>query len=189
MKKGIYIVLALSLCLSMAACQGKQEINNVSSATTASSSPTPSQSSASVPEATSSAAAETSEAKKLNAKNVADQLKTKGLPIENVIEYTEETDVNSLLGRPNQYTSKVNFADKRAKQTDSKNPVGGSIEAFDNQTDARTRYDYVNAIVQKGGSMFAQYLYLNGTVLLRIDGSLTPSQAKEYQKAFAEIMK
>jgi hypothetical protein len=36
---------------------------------------------------------------------------------------TERTDANSLMGRPNQYTSKVNFADKRVEQSDSKNSV------------------------------------------------------------------
>ena len=58
-----------------------------------------------------------------------------------------------------------------------------------NESDAKSRYEYVNGIVKNGRSMFAQYLYLDGNVLLRIDGALTPSQAKEYHAAFNKIMK
>lgn len=184
MKKCLFGILALLLCLSMAACQGKQKISNVSSSeAVASSKSQPSQ----VSSASSTAPA--SKSNSLDAKGVADSLKSKGLPIENIIVYTEATDENKLLGRPNQYTSKVNFGDKRVKQTDSKNPVGGSVEVFANKSNAKARYDYVDAIVKKGGSMFSQYLYLTDNVLLRIDGTLTPSQAKEYEKAFNEIMK
>lgn len=185
MKKYLSGILAFLLCLSLAACQGKQEISNVSSGSATSGKSQFSQVSA----APTSSATPVSKPASLDAKGVVDSLKSKGLPIENIIVYTEANDENKLLGRPNQYTSKVNFADKRAAQTDSKNPVGGSVEAFVNESDAKARYDYVDAIVKKGGSMFSQYLYLTGNVLLRIDGALTPSQAKEYQKAFNEIMK
>jgi hypothetical protein len=185
MKEYVLGILALILCLSVTACQGKQEISNASSSQTSSASPSS--------QATSSILASSqqpeSKSRSLDAKGVADSLKSKGLPIENIIVYTEATDENKLLGRPHQYISKVNFADKRAEQPDSKNPVGGSVEVFNNEADAKTRYDYVDSIVKKGGSMFAQYLYLNDNVLLRIDGALTPSQAKEYQTAFSKIMK
>ncbi|HEY7092736.1 MAG TPA: hypothetical protein VH393_06135, partial [Ktedonobacterales bacterium] len=40
-------------------------------------------------------------------------LKTKGLPITDSFTYDGNTDLNKLLGRPNQYTGKVNFRDSR----------------------------------------------------------------------------
>jgi hypothetical protein len=185
MNRFIPILIATSLCVvTLAGCGEKQQMTNVPAAS--------SNSITSSSAASSSAAAVSSKApavKITDAKSVADALKADKLPISNVIVYTEKTDTNSLMGRPNQYTSKVNFADTRAKQSDSKNPVGGSIEVFNNESDAKTRYDYVNSIVKSGGSMFSQYLYLDGNILLRIDGALTSSQAKEYQTAFKEIMK
>lgn len=61
----------------------------------------------------------------LSAKDVIDKLKSAGLPIDNIIVYTEDTDANKLLGRPNQYISKANFADTTVKQSDDKSdPVG-----------------------------------------------------------------
>ena len=39
-------------------------------------------------------------------------------PIYEIITYTEKTDPNNLLGRPNQYTSKANFSDIRILTAD-----------------------------------------------------------------------
>ena len=52
-----------------------------------------------------------------------------GLSIGEVIDYTAETDPNELLGRPNQYTSKTNFADASLNQDESDDPVGAIILA------------------------------------------------------------
>lgn len=125
----------------------------------------------------------TQPAKASTAAEICSSLKASGLPMDNVIVYTEETDTNKLLGRPNQYTSKANFADTRAAQITKDNPVGGSVEVFANPQDAKTREEYVSNI-SKSSPMFSQYLYLKGTALLRIDHDLTPSQAKEYDTAF-----
>ncbi|WP_330342559.1 hypothetical protein [Streptomyces sp. NBC_00557] len=57
---------------------------------------------------------------------------------------TAANDGNHLLGRPNQYTSKVDFTDSRIKASDveytKKGDVdrGGSIEVFADPTDAQT---------------------------------------------------
>lgn len=192
MKKFLSMSIAFLLCISLAACQSNQQISNVpSSSGPADTSSKSSTVDSSVPASSTSPSSKgsSSTGEITDAESVAKALKAKELPIDNIIVYTDETDTNELLGRPNQYTSKVNFADTRAEQTDKDDPVGGSVEVFDNQADAKTRYDYVDNIVKNGGSMFAQYLYLNGNVFLRIDGTLTPEQAKEYQTAFGKIMK
>lgn len=107
-----------------------------------------------------------------------------GLPIKNIIVYNEDTDPNSKLGRKNQYTSKVNFADARVEQFDNENPVGGTVEVFNNRKDAEDRKEYVEAVSFFG----VQYMYLEDTALLRIDTELTPTQAAEYEKVFKSVM-
>ena len=82
----------------------------------------------------------------LTASDVLEKLKATNSNIGNYIEYTEETDTNNLLGRPNQYISKINGADTRLEQTDENNPTGFSIEVFENNEDALARQEYINQI-------------------------------------------
>jgi hypothetical protein len=94
--------------------------------------------------------------------------------------------VNHLLGRPNQYTSKVNFHDSRIPAAANLDTTGGgSIEVFSNRTDAVARFKYVRAFGKT--SMFAEYDYLNRHVLLRLSNVLTPSQAARYKAALLKI--
>ena len=116
------------------------------------------------------------------------ELANSGLPVENVIVYDAESDKNGLLGRPGQYTSKVNFADGRVEQLSEDSPVGGTVEVFKNAKDAKTRADYIEKVTE-GVSVLRQYQYLHRNVLLRIDYDLTPEQAAEYEKVFLEIFK
>ena len=104
--------------------------------------------------------------------------------------YTEETDSNNLLGRPNQYTSKVNFADNRISQeyVEENDAKGGTIEVFNNKTDMKKRKEYIEQI-SNSSSIFAQYIYSKGNVLLRLEKDLTPEQAQEYEKIFNQIVK
>lgn len=124
--------------------------------------------------------------KPLSAEDIAKKLKDSGLSIGNTIVYTAETDDNELLGRPNQYISRVRFADDNVEQSDNNDPVGGSIETFNNAADLKVRKEYCEAI-SKAIPMFAQYYYVNGNYLLRIDNAVTPENAKKYEEAFAKI--
>lgn len=99
------------------------------------------------------------EVKLKTAEEISTALKEKALPIGTVVVYTAEKDTNKLLGRPNQYISKVNFADTTLEQSDPKDPKGGSVE----------------------------YSYLNGPVLLRINKDLSPDKGAQYEKAFKEL--
>ena len=98
--------------------------------------------------------------------------------------------MNNLLGRPNQYTSKVNFADNRISQeyVEENDAKGGTIEVFENKTDMEKRKEYIEQI-SNSSSMFTQYIYSKGNVLLRLEKELTPEQAKEYEEAFYKIVK
>jgi hypothetical protein len=64
---------------------------------------------------------------------------------------------------------------------------GGSVETFGNETDAKRRYEYVRAITTSA-PLFAEYDYIEGDVVLRLSHILTPAQAKQYERAFRDIV-
>lgn len=125
---------------------------------------------------------------KMTSKEITQLLVDIGFPIENIIDYTAETDPNSLLGRPGAYVSKNNFADIRLEQPGytSDDPVGGTIEVFEKASDAKERYNYLTSMTSSPG-IFFQYSYLYKNVYLRLDGALTPEQAEEYETAFISL--
>lgn len=53
---------------------------------------------------------------RITAEEIANSLKEKGLNVGRIVTYTEENDLNNLLGRPNQYISKATFEDNRIEQ-------------------------------------------------------------------------
>lgn len=136
----------------------------------------------------------------MTAEELLIKLKEKNENIGRYVVYTEETDLNSLLGRPNQYTSKVTFEDKRLEQTnlslDSKyftqeeinEPTGGTIEVFKTEEDLIKRKKYVETITSSMSAL-VEYSYSDGIYLLRLNKDLTPSQAKEYEEIFYSIVK
>ncbi|WP_310604814.1 Ig-like domain-containing protein [Anaerosporobacter sp.] len=123
----------------------------------------------------------------LTAEEIVNKFIDAGLNVGTVIVYDETTDPNNKLGRPNQYTSKVNFADSQVTQYDYEGatPVGGTVEVFNNSADAKARYDYIYSVAH--GTIFEQYMYLQNNVLLRLDFELTPTQASEYEKVLKTI--
>lgn len=110
-------------------------------------------------------------------------LRHAGLPIAGVRYFNPASDPNKLLGRPGQYTGKANFRDRRISGRGFDVDNGGSVETFANKGDASLRYRYVHAI-STASSLFAEYNYVEGTVVLRISHQLTPRQAKAYERAF-----
>ncbi|MGW3120951.1 hypothetical protein ACWDBW_28025 [Streptomyces sp. NPDC001107] len=105
---------------------------------------------------------------------------------------TAENDPNHLLGRPNQYTSKVTFTDTRIKAADvtgtEKGDVerGGAIEVFGSPTDAAARAKYIQAVT-KSMPALTEYDYVHDTVLIRVSHYLTPAQAASYKTAAARL--
>ena len=118
----------------------------------------------------------------MDANQIVQRFQEAGLPIDNIIVYDEETDVNGLLGRPGQYTSKVNFADTRCEQWSDSDPVGGTIEVFENSSDSSDRNEYLGSYDD-----LHQYMYLYKNILFRLDYDLTPSQAEQYEEVFKNL--
>lgn len=106
--------------------------------------------------------------------------------------YSERDDPNQLMGRPGGYTSKTAFYDMRIAKGDLQGLEdddilrGGSVEVFDTEKAAKTRHEYVKAIAE-ASSMFAEYDYLRGTMVVRVSRELTPGQAAEYEAALKNL--
>jgi hypothetical protein len=118
-------------------------------------------------------------------------LKSNGLPIGGSVIYTAATDPNALLGRPGQYIGKINFKDTRIPDSGTQGADisvddGGSIEVFSTTEDATKRLKYVQGIATSI-SLFSEYDYQDGLVLLRVSHLLTPDQAQEYDTALKAL--
>ena len=123
----------------------------------------------------------------LSAEEFVKKIVEAGFPIKNIIVYTEKTDPNKLLGRPNGYISKANFADDRCEQYDATAPEGGSFEVFKNTEDCTSRKEYIES-VYKANPIFRTYMYQFDNVLFRLSRELTPSQAADYEDAVISVM-
>lgn len=118
------------------------------------------------------------------------------LPITQELTYTEETDENGLLGRPDQYTSKTSWNDENdaddvemCTEYPDEDYRYCTLEVFENRSDAQERQDYIESVWDKGGSLRQdQYIYRAENALLRVTYAITPDQATKYEAAFYEIM-
>jgi len=108
-------------------------------------------------------------------------LAAQGVPVKLGTVYDEKTDPNKLMGRPNGYASKAEFTDSRV-QADT----AGSVEVFDGAGGAEARAEYVQALGK--APMFAEYTYVAGNVVVRVNKDMAPSDAKAYEDALRKIM-
>jgi len=124
-----------------------------------------------------------------SAESVLLALQSAGLPVGDYVVYTAETDLNGLLGRPGQYTAKVNFIDTSIGSGSSEFDIagGGSIEVFEAVEQAEVRAEYLTEIVMANPA-FVEYDFFNGSILLRVSGTLTPDEAARYDAALQEIV-
>ncbi|MCC8069881.1 MAG: hypothetical protein LIO71_09055 [Ruminococcus sp.] len=183
LKKSIVWSVIIS-CLTLTACGGSSETTEVEDTTSTTTSSVEETEEETMGETEEETQEETTEL--LTASQVLEYIQGKCSSIGNYIEYTSETDTNGLLGRPNQYTGKINGADTRLEQSDENDPIGFSIEVFANNTDAQARADYIENIYTQM-PMLAEYDYINDYILIRVDGDLTPEQAQEYEDALKDI--
>lgn len=100
---------------------------------------------------------------------LAHQLQGKGLTISKLVTYTAATDPNHLLGRNGGYISKVEWST-------------GGIEVYPDAAGAQARLAYLKSFTPPLGD---GYDYISGDAVLRLDASLTPAQAQQFQKAFS----
>lgn len=120
----------------------------------------------------------TNQKEKLRAVQVLEAFKKAKLPVVDEIVYTEESDPNHLLNRPNQYKEKISFDDSRAANNES--PRSNSIEVFQNTEDLDKRRIFVGTVTKSLPGQ-SEYNFAHKNVFLRLNNLLTPAQAKEYE--------
>lgn len=127
----------------------------------------------------------------LQAAAVVNGMKAAGAPVTLAVTYTAQSDVNHLLGRPGQYTSKAAFTDARVGGVASAGKgdvgAGGGVECFETRADTEKRAAYV-ATISQSASMFAEYDWVAGDCLLRLSRYLTPEQASTSVAAFSKVL-
>lgn len=129
----------------------------------------------------------------LDAAGVIQALVKQGMPATLTVTYDASNDPNKLLGRPNGYTSKASFTDRRvdpskasaAKPGDVE--LGGSVEVFASADEASARAAYISEIGKKL-PMMGEYDYVKGPVLVRVSRELTPTDAQPYEAALGKIV-
>ena len=119
---------------------------------------------------------------------VINWLKAQGVPVSVTTVYDEATDPNNQLGRPGGYTSKAVFQDARVPadeydETDmTDTDRGGSVEVFGDEAAAVARSKEIQGKLKSFG-LGSEYDYIVGGVLVRVSGTVLPSQAADYAKA------
>jgi hypothetical protein len=123
----------------------------------------------------------------VNASDVVNALKKEGLPIGDQLVCTDDNDPDQLMGRPGQYTSKANFVDT-TEQENMKVEIlhGGTVEVFDNNVDAKNRFNYISKIA-KSSPVFDEYDFVQGKILLRLSKNLPSNHAKKYEDTLKKI--
>lgn len=123
----------------------------------------------------------------LTADQVMAKLKAAGLPIGQVFVYTEVTDPNKLLGRPGQYTSKTDAGDTRHPELDPTKTCVVCVEVYPTPAGAQARKAEVDRI-GASAAFLLEYTYAEGTVCLRQDHALLPSESAAYDAALKQIV-
>ncbi len=103
-----------------------------------------------------------------------------------VVDLTEDTDTNNLLGRPNGYQAATVIVDSRAAcEPDGPGVACGAvIEQFSNAAAAQRRSDYIQRVLGAAQGLGQEYNTVSGPLLLRVSGDLKPSVAKRYEEEF-----
>lgn len=123
----------------------------------------------------------------IHAFDVVSLFQKQGLPIGTYEEYTKDSDPNGLLGQSNSYIEKISFADTRlqAESDYASQPLGGTIEIFQTEEDAKARYTYLRNVT--ASSVQNMYVYQHKTILLRLEKRLSASQAQEYEQVLIQL--
>ena len=103
-----------------------------------------------------------------------------------VEDLTEDTDSNDLLGRPNGYDAATVIYDSRASCADGPGvDCGAVIERWPSEDDAKKRADHIQSILKDSPILGSEYDYVDGALILRVSGTLDPSEVQEYEAAFS----
>lgn len=113
-----------------------------------------------------------------------------GAPIspENLTDFDEISDPNGLLGTPGSYTSKTDYGCAGYAKTVDGDLVGGTLEVFENEANAKSRFDYLVSVYQSMPQLIDCRVYLRGNAVLRISTSLLNDEVSGILNAFESVV-
>lgn len=161
------LIVTAVLALSVAACGTGQEPN---------ASPKPSASAEAVVEEKAPTATE-----------IAEAIKAEVPEVRKVVTITEDNDPNDKIGRPNGYTDAAVLFDERAEPEDGEPTIdqGASLTVWPDAASAADWSEYIQSLLKEAdGLLGSEYHYQSGNMLLRVSGSLKPSEAAAYEAAW-----
>lgn len=105
--------------------------------------------------------------------------------VSQVVEITESNDPHDLFGRSEGVVASAVFYDSRLRCATVSLECGAVVEVMSDPAEAKARSASVKAL-QQGMSMLGfEHHFLNGAILLRVDGALSAKQAAAYEAALA----
>lgn len=132
-----------------------------------------------------------------SAEEILTELKGQNGNVTEILAWTEDTDVNGKLGRPNEYTSKADFSDSRVEEfaTTMAEKLehglsGGTIEVFATESDCEARYTYLKQFLDPSYGAFGlnQYMYKYKKAIFRVSYDIKPSEANVYKEQMDAII-
>jgi len=120
-------------------------------------------------------------APELDGEAISSSLLASGLPVTDMRVYDAQSDPDKLLGRPNQYSARVAWRDRRVG-------ADATIEVFPTAASFQARKALIEARNSQDGSV-VEYLYerTERRVLLRLPRVLAPEQAAQYEQWLSTI--
>lgn len=101
--------------------------------------------------------------------------------VDKTVTITEDNDPNDKIGRDGGYVAGAVLYDSRTSCDSLGVECGATIEEWPDADSAQERLDYIKSL----GAIANEYGYRDGSLVLRVTGELKPSQAAEYEAAFA----
>jgi serine/threonine-protein kinase len=109
-----------------------------------------------------------------------------------LIALTEQNDANNLIGRPNGYIAATVMVDSRISRTplctstDAGVDCGATVEQWPDEGAAQKRAEYIQTVRGSVPIVGQEWTTVQGTLILRVTGDLTPSDAEAYKAAFTD---
>lgn len=141
--------------------------------------------------ATAATAASPSATPAMNAKAVMQALAAAGLPLASIAEQDENTDPNGRLGRPGSYISRASADVPGGDKNGDRYSIerGMVVEVFATAADADARSTAIQETLKAAQILGTEYHYrpADRRILVRLTGTVKPSQANRYEAAVVAL--
>ncbi len=120
------------------------------------------------------------------AQSAAEVLKSEIPEITELVTINEDNDSNNLIGRPNGYVAATVVYDSRVscEAEDLGVDCGATIEEWPSRRAAQERSEYIQSLLSGSSMLGSEWNTVRGHLLLRVSGSMKPSDADRYEDVF-----